>query len=150
MYNSIIKYYWYQYYIRVIYLYDIKLRKVFITLSVFLKYIFIISVSIFLVFYVFYFCFGLLQVVMDRDRKVSFVEEYFLDLNIFFVVRNTFIRLFIAVYKVVRSDYEVRKINVQSYLYYCFNMKLFNFFFKYFDDLLNCIFFFMFFVQYKF
>lgn len=49
---------------------------------------------------------------MDRDRKVSFVEEYFLDMNIFFVVRNTFIRFFIVVYKVVRSDYEVRIINL--------------------------------------
>lgn len=49
---------------------------------------------------------------MDRDRKVSFVEEYFLDLNIFLVVRNTFIRFFIVVYKVVRSDYEVRIINL--------------------------------------
>lgn len=49
---------------------------------------------------------------MDRDRKVSFVEEYTLDLNIFLVVRNTFIRFFIVVYKVVRSDYEVRIINL--------------------------------------
>lgn len=49
---------------------------------------------------------------MDRDRKVSFVEEYFLDLNIFLVVRNMFIRFFIVVYKVVRSDYEVRIINL--------------------------------------